>query len=340
MNILHQKWVFLNQTERYVPGQISKLYRFGLETLCSRTIVSLRANARLVPLNWNTAKSKIYRLVSNARIPLVFIVLLKSLSMVGGKDIIAVDFSDFGNGFQVLMFAKQTKRGRAVPLYFEILRYPIRKDSQNLFIIQAIENFSHIVGGKPCLIFDRGFASPYIVQYLFKNKHIFILRIKKKKSAIDVKTGRIFLVQESSRNDISVDIYGKRLRLVISDQPTELKEPWYLITNDFTSARKKIIDRYYHRFEIEELFRDAKRLLNLEHVRFEKELSLATTLWFAILGIWFFSTLDERMDESDERSRQALCLSVTRYFFETLQWETFLLSEGRFLNLPGNGNYG
>jgi hypothetical protein len=38
---------------------------------------------------------------------------------------VAVDFSDFGNGFQVLMFAKQTRKGRALPLYFEILRYPI-----------------------------------------------------------------------------------------------------------------------------------------------------------------------------------------------------------------------
>jgi N12 class adenine-specific DNA methylase len=38
---------------------------------------------------------------------------------------VAVDFSDFGNGFQVLMFAEQTRKGRAQPLYFEILRYPI-----------------------------------------------------------------------------------------------------------------------------------------------------------------------------------------------------------------------
>jgi hypothetical protein len=108
MNILKQKWIFLNKTKANVSPQISKLYQFGLETLACRSIMSLRANARLLPLNWNTAKSKIYRLLSNGKIPLVFITLLQTLSLVGEKDIVNIDFSDFGNGFQVLMFAKQT----------------------------------------------------------------------------------------------------------------------------------------------------------------------------------------------------------------------------------------
>ena len=284
MNILKQKWIFLNKTKNGVPLQISKLYSFGLQVLTARAITSLRANSRLIPLNWNTTKSKMYRLLSNARIPLVFVVLLQSLSLVGEKDIVVIDFSDFGNGFQVLMFAKQTKRGRAIPLYFEILQYPIQKGSQNLFVIKAIRNFKNIVGFKPKLVFDRGFACPYIVKFLAQNKYIFIIRIKKGKSASNVHSMKIFLVKENLEKDTLVYMYSKRLRLVISDQSENMKEPWYLITNDFNSSGKKIIELYYHRFEIEEFFRDAKRLLNLEHVRFEKELSLKTSLWFAKIG--------------------------------------------------------
>ena len=332
MNILKQKWNFLNNTKTHVPLQISKLYQFGLQVLTARSIVSLRSNARLLPLNWNTAKSKVYRLVSNTRIPLVFLNILQSLSLVHEKDIVAVDFSDFGNGFQVLMFAKQTKRGRAIPLYFEILRYPIQKGSQNLFIIKTIKNFKNIIGFKPKLVFDRGFACPYIVKYLAQNKYIFIIRIKKAKSYSDLHSKEILLAKNSLKKDLMIYMYWSRLRLIISDKVSH-DDPWYLITNDFTSSRKKIIEIYYHRFEIEEFFRDAKRLLNLEHVRFEKELSLKTSLWFAILGIWFFSTLDQKMDENDERSRKVMRLSSVRYFFEKLYQEYYLLSEGEFLAL-------
>ena len=113
---------------------------------------------------------------------------------------------------------------------------------------------------------------------------------------------------------------------------------WYSIANDFKSSRKQIIEQYYHRFEIEEFFRDAKRLLNLEHVRFEKELSLKTALWFAILGIWFFSTLEEKMDENDQKSREILHLSFTRYFFEKIYREYILLAEGEYLSLKTSRN--
>ncbi len=332
MNIVKQKWEFLNKTKEKVPLQISKLYLFGLETLVGRSIMSLRANARLIPLNWYTVKSKIYRLSANTRIPNIFLNLITSLSLISEKDVVAVDFSDFGNGFQVLMFAKQTHRGRAVPIYFEILRYPIEKNSQNTFIINAIEHFNEIIGFKPTLVFDRGFACPSIVKSMFKNKQIFIIRIKKGKSAMET-NGDIFLVKNSKASDTNVLMYGIKLRLVVSDQLKEMKEPWYLITNDTDSSRKKIIDRYYHRFEIEEFFRDAKRLLNLEHVRFEKSLSLSVVLWFTILGVWFFSSMEQKMDENDQKAKEAMELSSIRYLFEGLQREYVLSAEKGYLTL-------
>lgn len=331
MNIVKQKWKFLNSTLEHVSPQVMHLYQFGLETLADRTITSFRANARLLPLKWNTAKSKIYRLSANAKIPQIFVTLLKAFSLVGEKDVVAVDFSDFGNGFQVLMFAKQTKKGRAIPLYFEILRYPIQRGSQNLFIIQAIENFSRIVGSKPKLVFDRGFACPAIIHFMAQNQYRFIVRAKKGKSACPQYTKKLFLLKDSMRNDRIVKIYKCKLRLIISNQLEDMKEPWYLITNDFESDREKIVDEYYHRFEIEEFFRDAKRLLGLENLRVNKLLSLSIALWFTILGIWFLNRMEEKMSENHQMAREAMQLSGTRYLFEQMQREYIITTESKYL---------
>lgn len=177
MNIIKQKMEFLNSTTNRVPKQIKKIYLFGCAVLAFREIISLRSNSRLLDLNWNTAKSKAYRITANDKIRMVFPTLIKELTIVRERDIIAVDFSDF-HGFQVLMFAKQTKEGRTVPVYFEILTYPIKKDSQNIFVINTIENFVKHIGFRPKLVFDRGFACPSIIQHLSDKNHQFIIRIK------------------------------------------------------------------------------------------------------------------------------------------------------------------
>lgn len=328
MNIVKQKLEFLNSTMASVPKQVKKLYVFGFTILAFREISSLRSNSRLSNTNWNTAKSKAYRITINDKIPQVFPKLIKSLSIVREKDIIAVDFSDF-NGFQVLMFAKQTKKGRTVPVYFEILTYPIEKDSQNIFVIKAIENFVKIIGFRPKLVFDRGFACPSIIQHLSKEKHPFIIRIKQIKKVICLSNGETIKVKDARKNDFLVNAYGEKLRVVISDQLENMEEPWYLITNDTESKRKKIIHEYYHRFEIEEFFRDAKRLLGLEYIHFKKVTSLTIILWFVILGIWFLWTLKET--KADKVRRNKMRLSRVRYFLEVMKAQIFATAEAQFL---------
>jgi hypothetical protein len=328
MNIVKQKLEFLNSTLACVPKQVKKLYLFGFTVLAFREITSLRSNSRLLDLNWNTAKSKAHRITVNKKISRIFPVLIIELNVVRQKDTIAVDFSDF-NGFQVLMFAKQTKESRTIPVYFEILTYPIQKDSQNIFIINAIENFSKIIGRRQKLVFDRGFACPSIIQHLSNKNHKFIIRIKKAKKVINKKTGQILPVKDSTENDFIVMAYGEELRIIISDQLEDAPDPWYLITNDFESRREKIIEEYYHRFEIEEFFRDAKRLLGLEHVNFKKQRSLAIILWFVILGIWFLWSLKET--EEDKIQRDKMRLSRVRYFLEKMKTEIFIAAEAQFL---------
>jgi len=248
MDIVYQKWQFLDALLPEIPLQRRKLFTFGVTVLALREIISLRANARIPSLKWNTAKSKIYRLTANTRMPQVFLRLLLHLGIVGARDILAVDFSDFGNDFHVLMSAKQTQKGRAIPVYFEILKYPINTGSQTRFAIDAIKHLIQLVGFKPILVFDRGFMSPWIVRFLAKNQHPFVLRIKKKKT---VRINKKLVPASALREpDARISAYTRRLRLVRSDGGAHT-EPWYLFTNITTLSRDRIIDLYYHRFEIE-----------------------------------------------------------------------------------------
>jgi len=334
MDIVKQKWEYLNSTLESVPLKVRKLYLFGLQVLAFRRIDSLRSNARILNLNWNTAKSKIYRLTKNERFLNIFPKLMKAFSMIRPQDVIAVDFSDFGNGFQVLMFAKQTQKGRTIPVYFETLRYPIRKNSQNTFIIQTIKSFTNIIGFKPKLVFDRGFACPHIIKFLARNEYIFYVRVKKGKGVTNPQTKRCFLAKNSKQRDKEIQAYNLKLRLVISDKDKNSKERWYIITNDFKSNRERIIQIYYFRFEIEEFFRDAKRLLGLEYVNFQKATSLKITLWFVILGLWFVWHLEEKqqMNRAKERAqRKQMRLSIIRYYLEKINSEIILTAERQYM---------
>lgn len=329
MNIIKQKWEFLNSTLSSVPKQAKKLYVFGFMVFSLRKIDSLRANSRIPDLNWHTVKSKTYRLMINEKLDSVFCRLINDLTIVRKKDIIAIDFSDF-NGFQVLLFAKQTKKGRTVPVYFEIITYPIKKDSQNIFIIRDIEKFVKIVGFRPKLVMDRGFACPSIIARLSQKKHLFVIRLKKVKIVKDRLSGLKFKVMNSPKNDCLVYSYEQKLRLVISDKITEDEnEPWYLITNDFNSTREKIIENYYYRFEIEEFFRDAKRLLGLECAHFKKQKSLSIVLWFVILDIWFIWTLEETIYDKVQRNKMQL--SKIRYCLEKINSYIIMAAEGQFI---------
>ena len=332
MNIIQKKWEFLNSTTHGVPPQLKKLYVFGLRTLAARDIRSLRASARLMDLNWHTAKAKSYRLTQNPRIASVFLSFVTAVHPVHDTDCVNVDFSDFGNGFQVLLFAKQTRRGRAIPLFFDVIQYPIPKDSQNLFIERTIVRFYKTVHAKPTLVFDRGFASPFIVRFLKENQWQFVIRVKAGKHVVDPATHLSFASRSASKGDQSVLAYGASLRLVVSNKKEGMDEPWYLVTNDFVSSRERIIDTYYHRFEIEEFFRDAKRLLGLEPIYFKTKATLVVVLWFTILGVWCLTHLAEQMEELKQRQRNAWRLSAVRYCFEKLSIATLVAAEGMYLH--------
>lgn len=290
MNILQQKHIFFNRAQSLVPKQVQRLFSFGTRTLSAQPVVSVRGNARLRETNYHTAKTKAYRLTDNNRWPVVFPQLLASFKLVTDLSIVALDFSTFRD-FQILTFAIQTGMGRAMPVYFEIIQYPIKKGSQNLFIREAIERFVRYVGCRPKLVMDRGFAAPHLLQHLAQANHLFIVRIKSIKTLTDQEKVLLFKAKEAPAQDLSVRVYNSDLRFVVSDDPENGNEPWYLITNDTISVRNGIVNDYYHRFEIEEFFKDVKWLQGLETIQVRTIKSMSAVLWFVILGWWFMAAL-------------------------------------------------
>lgn len=91
-------------------------------------------------------------------------------------------------------------------------------------------------------------------------------------------------MRDLASDDVVVRLNELELRVVRSDDP-EAGEPWYILTSDRTSSRKRIVQIYYHRFEIEETFKDIKHVLELEAIRFMKPLNLKVVLWFASLSL-------------------------------------------------------
>jgi hypothetical protein len=83
----------------------------------------------------------------------------------------------------------------------------------------------------------------------------------------------------------TIDLFGLRLRIVRSPKNRRAREPWYILPNDHRSSRNKVVKICYHRFKIEETFKDMKHIFELKRTRLNKPLSLKLLLWFVSLGI-------------------------------------------------------
>jgi hypothetical protein len=328
MSIVRAANQFLQAVSPAFPRKVHKLLTFGYQALSLQRIQSVNSNARSTVANRKTAESKAYRIGRSKLLRRAFPKLVTRLGLVTAGDRIAVDFSDFGI-VQVLMFAKQTREGRALPVWFVVLPYGWTKEtSQNSFVVEAIQQFLDLVGFQVGLVFDRGFATPTIVQYLAERQVPFYLRIKGDKKVLGRKGG--VKARQLPAGLHPVWAYGHRLNLVVTPEPDvrlktndKAKEPWYLLTNDLTASAETVTDIYYHRFEIEEVFKDAKHLFGLETVRFKIPERLVTVLWFVTLGFWLHDHLETTLHGSRtvvQKTKQSFAQSRTHYWLEQIRY--------------------
>lgn len=332
MDILTHAYTFL-QT-RLLPIISPKhkgLFTFGFEALTLRPFVSLNSNARMTIANRYTAQSKIYRLVSNAAMPTYFTQFVSQLGLVKKDDIVNVDFSTFC-GFEVLTFAKQTHLGRAISLFFAIITYPVDVGSQTRFIMETIRQFVSLVGFTPHLVFGRGFESPFIVPFLVNEQIPFTMRLRKDKHVIYQEKELPIRNLPWYEKDTAITIYGHTLRVVVSEKLSERRdndgkeEPWYILTNDFTTPKEAVIARYYFRFEIEETFRDAKHIVDLKtFYKISKVATFTILLWFCVLFLWLSFLLQTMQEYARERvhNKRRKRLSAVKFLAEHIQLKLF-----------------
>lgn len=320
MDIVRASAQFLQTVTPAFPSKVRGLVTFGYQALSLQRIQSVNSNARSIQSNRKTAESKAYRLAKSHLLRTAFPKVISQLGLVQGGDHIAVDFSDFGI-VQILMFARRTNEGRALPIWFKVLPYGWTKEtSQNTFVNQAISEFMVAVGCSVTLVFDRGFASPTIVQYLCEQHIPFVLRIKAGKKVLARKGGTKARWLGAGLHPVWA--YGHRLNLVVTPEPVTDSEPWYLLTNDLRLPAETVTTIYYHRFEIEEVFKDTKHLFGLGYIQFKLPERLTTVLWFIVLGFWLHDHLERTVVSSRtvvQKAKQGLVQSRTHYWLEQIK---------------------
>jgi hypothetical protein len=278
--------------------------RFGLQAYSLQTFQSATGNARRVEANANTAARKSERLLANKKLGDHFGQVFDSLGLVKPSSFVNVDHSDM-NGLTALVGALQTKLGRAIPCFVETtysdrlsakedtpprkraLRKARAEERQSRSFtghtIDALQDFADRLGFWPKLVFDRGFGNESIVTHLVAEGATFYIRVKAGRY-IEFDKQRL-KIQELKQKDATIRLYGLTLRVIRSAQDGKNDEPWYILTNDTGHSRVKIVRIYYHRFEIEESFKDLKHILEFRRTRLNKPNSLKVILWLMFLGI-------------------------------------------------------
>lgn len=289
-----------------VPRKWHEQLSFGLKAYAFQTFQSATSNARRVVANPNTAARKSERLLANQKLAHRLGRVCDQLGLVKSTSYVNVDHSDM-HGLTALVGAVQTRNGRAIPCFVETtyaLHIPapgsrdstprwqgLRRDmvvarkhqSFTGHTIDALQSLRDRLGFWPKLVFDRGFGNESIVEHLCAEGATFYVRLKAGRYVEC--GGERAEVKHLADNDATVHLFGTTLRVIRSPKSRRAKEPWYILTNDHTSSRHKIVRIYYHRFEIEETFKDTKHVFEFDHVRLTKPNSLKVLLWCMFLGI-------------------------------------------------------
>lgn len=280
-----------NKLLQTVPKRWAKQFGFGLQAYALKPFQSAGSNARAVVANPNTASTKADRLLANTNLANQFGIIFDNVGLVKPSSFVNLDHSDL-NGLLALVGAVQTRKGRALPCMVEATfayrASAVRAKARlwqpwTVHAIDSLQGFHDRLGFWPKLVFDRGFGNESLITYLFAAGATFYIRLKA--GRIVEFDGWWIKVKQLREKDAAIQLFGLALRVIRSPKSRRAKEPWYILTNDFCSSREKIVCIYYHRFEIEETFRDMKHIWELKRTRLHKPNSLKTVLWFVSLGV-------------------------------------------------------
>ena len=333
-----------------VPKKWLEQFQFGLQAYGLKAFHSATSNARQVVANANTAARKSERLLANDRLADQFGVTFDALNLVKPSSFVNVDHSDM-NRLTALVAAVQTRKGRAIPCLVETTysdrlpglgskrstprtnrlrrqRAEVRKvQSFTGHYIDALQGLHDRLSFWPKLVFDRGFGNESLVTHLSAEGAIFYIRLKAGRFVeLD---GQQIEVKQLAEKDAPATLFGLDLRVVRSPKSRRATEPWYILTNDQTSSRAKVIRIYYHRFEIEETFKDMKHIFELKRTRLNNPNSLKVILWLVSIGIALLYLATKPTKQTLYVNHAKKQVSWLRQAYEQLQQATNLVLWGQ-----------
>lgn len=318
-------------------------FNFGFHAYSLKPFQSAAGNARSVIPNTNTAARKSERLLANDQLADSFGLLFDQLNLIKQNSYVSVDHSDM-HGLTALVGAIQTRKGRSLPCFVETtyaLQIPahslmpskqrLRRDmllarrtqSFTGHTINSLQTFADRLGFWPRLVFDRGFGNESIIEHLSSQGATFYVRMKAGRyiELFDPDTNETnrIEIKQLKDTDTTVRLFGLTLRVIRSPKSRRATEPWYILTNDVDSSRGKIIRIYYHRFEIEETFKDIKHIFEYKRTRLHKPNSLKILLWFVCLGIALLYRVTKPTQKQLYKKHKKKQLSWLRQAYEQYQ---------------------
>jgi len=321
--------------------------RFGFQAYSFTTFQSATGNARRVVPNPNTAARKSERLLANHKLADHLGTVFDSLGLVKPTSYVNVDHSDM-HGLTALVGAIQTRNGRAIPAFVETtyaLHIPAHEDASPRWqrlrrdmlaarktqsftghTIDALQTMADRLGFWPRLVFDRGFGNESIVEHLCAEGAQFYIRLKSGRYVTC--DGQKTEVKQLVSKDATIRLYGLELRVIRSPKSRRAPEPWYILTNDQQSSRNKVVKIYYHRFEIEESFKDLKHIFEFRRVKLNKPNSLKVLLWFIFLGMAILYVVTKPTRRQVKQAHPKKQTSWLRQAYEQLQQAYGLLLWG------------
>ena len=185
--------------------------------------------------------------------------------------------------------------------------------------IDALQSLHDRLGYWLRLVFDRGFANESIVEHLQAEGATFYIRLKAG-HYIEL-DGQKTEIKQLVEKDTTIRLLGMTLRVVRSPKSRHASEPWFILTNDMSSSRNKIVKIYYHRFEIEETFKDTKHLFELKRLSVLKPNSLKILLWLVFLGIALLYAVTKPTKVQTKHTNPKKQTSWVRQAYEQFQRE-------------------
>ena len=190
-------------------------------------------------------------------------------------------------GFWMIVFA-QPYRGRAIPFHFGTYSEATIAEeatSRNLSWRSLVWEVKELVGEETPLVFDREFSAQRWLESLQEAGLGWVVRLNTK-SGVKLKDEEgeeiPLFVEKGGKKHVERAYYRGEVKVNVAGVWVEgSKEPLWVIGN-LPPAR--LIEVYLQRMKIEQTFKDAKSLLNVEKVMSKQREQLETTLALVLLA--------------------------------------------------------